>query len=198
MKIALNTFIFLFLSFNILFSQDKTRDKVFVLRAEVINGDTIPHVDLREVIVTAKIKFKNKKDEIAYTKLVRNVKIALPYARIAGAKLYEINEQLAQIKDDKGRKQFMKQAEKDIQAEFEGQIRKLTFSQGKILIKLIDRETGNTGYELIKEYRGSVSAFFWQGIARVFGANLKDGYNTDNNEDAMIERIVKLIDMGAI
>ena len=215
MKKVFITFVLIILSFELLISQNKDelrkihkqkltqltniddREKVTVLKVEIIDGDTIPHIDLDEVIILPQWKFKNKKEEIAYTKLVRNIKIALPYARIAGAKLYEINAELAKIKDEKGRKKFMKQAEKEIQAEFEGQIRNLTFSQGKILIKLIDRETGNTGYELIKQYRGSISAFFWQGIARIFGANLKDVYKPDN-EDAMIEHIIKLIDMGAI
>jgi hypothetical protein len=173
------------------------RDKANVVKVEIIDGDTIPHVDLAEVTVIPQWKFKNKKEQITYTKLVRNVKITLPYARIASAKLYKINAELAKIKDEKARKKYMKQAEKDLLAEFEGQIRNLTFSQGKVLIKLIDRETGNTGYELIKEYRGSVSAFFWQGIARIFGANLKDVYKPDN-EDAMIEHIIKMIDLGLI
>lgn len=172
------------------------RENFHVLKAEVINGDTIPHIDLPEVNVIPKWNFKNNKEQVTYTRLARNVKIALPYARIAGEKLYEINSQLEKIKSEKDRKNYLKQAEKDLFAEFEGPLRKLTFSQGKILIKLLDRETGNTGFELIKEYRGGVSAFFWQGIARIFGANLKDVYNTENNEDAMIEHIIKMIDNG--
>jgi len=175
----------------------KGNENFHVLKAAIIDGDTIPHVLLKEVTIIPQWNFKNNKERIAYTRLVHNVKITLPYARIASEKLYEINSQLAKIKDDKGRKNYLKKAEKDLFAEFEAPLRNLTFSQGKVLIKLIDRETGNTGFELIKEYRGGVSAFFWQGIARIFGANLKDVYKPDN-EDAMIEHIIKMIDLGLI
>ena len=176
-------------------NQAEKQDTRRVVRAVIIDGDTIPLVELGEVIVIPPWKFKNNKEQVTYTKLARNVKIALPYARTASAKLYEINSNLEKIKDDKGRKKYLKQAEKDLFAEFEAPIRNLTFTQGKILIKLIDRETGNTGYELVKQYRGNVSAFFWQGIARLFGANLKDVYKPDY-EDAMIEHIIKMIDAG--
>jgi len=203
-KIVIILILFLF-GINTLISQDKNQTKkqdnrqnYHVLRVEIIDGDTIPHVDLAEVTIISPWKFKNNKEKMAYTRLAKNVKIALPYARIAGVKLYEINSQLEKIKNDKDRKKYLKDAEKNLFAEFEKPLRNLTFSQGKILIKLIDRETGNTGFELIKEYRGSVSAFFWQGIARIFGANLKDIYNTDNEEDAMIEHIIKMIDNGLL
>jgi len=203
-KIVITLILFLF-GFNILMSQDNSnpkkienRENVHIVRATIIDGDTIPHVLLDEVTIIPPWKFKNNKEQIAYTRLARNVKIALPYARVAGVKLYEINSQLEKIKNEKDRKNYLKKAEKDLFAEFEKPLRNLTFSQGKILIKLIDRETGNTGFELIKEYRGSVSAFFWQGIARIFGANLKDVYNPENNEDAMIEHIIKMIDNGLL
>jgi len=203
-KIVITLILFLF-GFNILMSQDNSnpkkienRENVHIVRATIIDGDTIPHVLLDEVTIIPPWKFKNNKEQIAYTRLARNVKIALPYARVAGVKLYEINSQLEKIKNEKDRKNYLKKAEKDLFTEFEKPLRNLTFSQGKILIKLIDRETGNTGFELIKEYRGSVSAFFWQGIARIFGANLKDVYNPENNEDAMIEHIIKMIDNGLL
>jgi hypothetical protein len=212
-KVLFITLILLMSGFELLTSQNKNNKKLsekineyentqqkdnrHVLKVEIIDGDTIPHVDIDEVTIMAPWKFKNKKEQITYTKLARNVKKALPYARIASEKLYEINSQLVRIKDEKARKQYLKKAEKDLFTEFETPLRNLTFSQGKILIKLIDRETGNTGFELIKEYRGGVSAFFWQGIARIFGANLKDVYKPDN-EDAMIEHIIKMIDLGLI
>jgi len=194
--------VLLLLSVTVLISQRRLNeqpqgDKYQVLRAQVIDGDTVPYIALKEVVIIPPWKFKNKKEQIAYTRLARNVKITLPYARIAGEKLYQINSDLKKIKSDKDRKKYLKEAEKNLFAEFEAPLKSLTFSQGKVLIKLIDRETGNTGYELIKQYRGSVSAFFWQGIARIFGANLKDVYKPDN-EDAMIEHIIKMIDAGLI
>ena len=182
---------------NILTAQSNRRENPSRMQLSVIDNDTVLYVTLKEIVVIPPRVFKNKREEIKYTRLVHNVKVTLPYARIAAEKLYDINSQLEKIEGDKERKNYLKQAEKDLFAEFEAPIRKLTFSQGKVLIKLIDRETGNTGYELIKEHRGGVSAFFWQGIARIFGANLKDVYLPED-EDAMIEYIVNLIDWGVI
>ena len=204
MKIFVFILILLSLSINVLTAQNQNvsnenrqRQKTNVMQRVIINGDTVYHVNLKEIIIIPPRKFKNRREQVQYTRLVHNVKVTLPYARIAAEKLYDINSQLEKIEGDKERKNYLKQAEKDLFAEFEAPIRKLTFSQGKVLIKLIDRETGNTGYELIKEHRGGVSAFFWQGIARIFGANLKDVYLPED-EDAMIEYIVNLIDWGVI
>jgi hypothetical protein len=88
--------------------------------------------------------------------------------------------------------------EDDLKAEFEGELRKLTVTQGRILLRLVDRETGNTTYEILKEFRGSVSALFWQGIAWVVGTNLKTQYNPSSGEDKTIEQIIKQIEEGSI
>ena len=167
------------------------------LKSRIIDGDTIPHKLLNEVTVIKPWEFKNKREQVQYSRLVRNIKITLPYARVSSAKLKEINDNLAKIPTDKERKAYLKRAEDELFAEFEAPLRKLSFSQGKLLIRLIDRETGNTGYELIRHYKGGLSAFFWQGIARIFGANLKDQYNAEE-DDKMIEHIIRLIDIGAI
>ncbi len=107
----------------------------------------------------------------------------------------EINAQLAEIPDEKERRQFLRQVENDILGEFEDDARNMTITQGRLLIKLIDRETQNTSYQLIKEYRGFLSAAFWQGIARIFGTNLKAEYDP-YGEDALIELIVLDIEAG--
>lgn len=176
----------------------KTSKKI-PIKAIVVDGDTIPQMLLNEVTVMEPWRFKNKREEAQYSRLVRNIKITLPYARMAAAKLQVINDNLAKLPTDKKRREYLKKAEKELFDEFEAPLRKLTFSQGKLLIKLIDRETGDTSYNLIREYKGGISALFWQGIARIFGANLKDQYiPSDRVEDRMIEHIIALIDIGVL
>ena len=176
----------------------KTSKKI-PIKAIVVDGDTIPQMLLNEVTVMEPWRFKNKREEAQYSRLVRNIKITLPYARMAAAKLQVINDNLAKLPTDKKRREYLKKAEKELFNEFEAPLRKLTFSQGKLLIKLIDRETGDTSYNLIREYKGGVSALFWQGIARIFGANLKDQYiPSDRVENRMIEHIIALIDIGVL
>ena len=171
--------------------------KNVILRGRIINGDTLPHIVLQEVTIVPPWKFKSKREYLRYTRLVHNIKVALPYARLASSQLRDINSELGKIKGDKARRKYLREAEKQLFAEFEAPLRKLTFSQGKILINLIDRETGDTSFELIQLYKGKVSAFFWQGIARIFGANLKDDYEPER-DDKMIEYIVIMIDNGMI
>ncbi len=104
---------------------------------------------------------------------------------------------LTEASTDKERKALMKQAEKELRNEYTDDLKNMTFSQGKILIKLVYRETGNTSYALVKELRGKFTAFFWQTFARIFGFNLKVGYDPEG-EDMQIEAIVRLIEAGEL
>jgi hypothetical protein len=113
------------------------------------------------------------------------------------SKLGEVNGILAGIPDDNNRRKFLRDFEKEIFREYEGDMRKMTITQGRILIKLIDRETLNTSYALIREYRGKFSAAFWQSIARIFGTNLKDEYDP-YGDDILIELIVNEIEQGRL
>jgi hypothetical protein len=178
-------------------TEEMAGDEVFLLESKVLNGDTIPHILLREVKVVPDWKFRSKRERKTYNRFVRNIKIALPYARVAANQLNSINAELAGIEGEKERKEFLKEAEKELFNQFEKPLRKLTFSQGRMLIKLIDRETGDTSYDLIKTYKGGFSAFFWQSVARMFGSNLKDEYDGER-EDKMIEHIIILIDNGML
>ena len=162
------------------------------------NGDTVYYVRLREVVVRAPRKFKNAAEERQFWKLVYNVKKVYPYAKLAGVKLHELNERYLEIESEKERKAYSKQVEESLKAEFEGELRKLTVTQGRILLRLVDRETGNTTYEILKDFRGSVSAVFWQTIARVFGSNLKSSYNPSSGEDKTIEQIIAQIEEGSL
>lgn len=163
----------------------------------LVGTDTVIQIDMPEMIVFGKWKFKNKREVMKYNRLIYNVKKTLPYARMAGLKLREVNTHLATLTTEKERKEYLKSTEKSLFAEFEAPLKKMSFSQGRILINLIDRETGDTGYNLVKEYKGSMSAFFWQSVARLFGSNLKDEFDAEG-EDSAIESIVLQIDMGLL
>lgn len=171
--------------------------KYTVLQAQLIDGDTVPFVKLKEVeIYSLKIP-KTRKAQKRLTKLVKNVKIVYPYARLAGIKLREYETLLLNAETDRERKQIMKKAEKEINEEYGGELRELTFSQGKILIKLIDRETGDSSFELVQELRGKFTAFWYQTFARIWGYNLKVKYDPAG-EDRQLEIIVRMIERGQL
>ena len=157
------------------------------------NGDTIPNVNIKTVTVR---RFSKRRQQIKYDKLVRNVKKAYPFAVAARDELANMNAQLVGV-EGRDRERYIKEYEKQMFKKYEKDLRALTISQGRILLKLVDREIDNTAYELVKEYRGSFSAFFWQGVARLFGENLKSEYDPDE-EDIYIKEIVQLIEAGII
>jgi len=179
------------------FSNFSQENKRIVVYAKVVDGDTIPIIPLPEVTVYSFKVFKTKREARRITRLMRNVRKVYPYAKLAGIKLKEYNEILEEAKNDKERRKIMKKAEKEIKAEFGNDLRKLTFSQGKILIKLIDRETETSSFKLVQELRGKFVAFFWQTFARLFGYNLKVVYDPEG-EDRAIETIVLMIENGAL
>lgn len=159
----------------------------------VSEGDTIPNIMLKPVFATGRIIFKNRRERIRYTKLRRDVLKVLPYAKFAGAKYREMEGELRNAADKKEEKAIIDGIEQDIKDNFEKDLRKLTITQGKILIKLIDRETGRTSYVLLQELKSRFTAFFWQSIARVFGHNLKDHY--DPEEELEIEKVIRSVEM---
>ena len=168
-----------------------------IVYARVIDGDTIPIVPLKQVYVYSFKIIESKKQARKYSRLIRNIKRVYPLAKLAGIKLREYEEILIKATSDHERKKIMKQAEKELKEKYGGELRKLTFSQGKILIKLVDRETGNSSYDLVAELRGKFVAFFWQTFARLFGFNLKIKYDPEG-EDKQIEMIVRMIENGQL
>jgi hypothetical protein len=161
------------------------------------NGVKMPEVEIREVTIHARSERVRRNEYRQYEKLVSNIKKVYPYALIVRTKLAEVNEELENIPDDRKRKRYLKDVEKDVFAQYQNDIENMTISQGRLLIKLIDRETQNTSFMLIREYRGKFSAAFWQSIARIFGTNLKEEYDP-YGEDALIEAIIKEIDAGRL
>jgi hypothetical protein len=166
--------------------------------AMVITGnDTVYYAFLRDLYVYPKISFKNKKQEAFYWRTVRDVKKALPYAKIVSSELIRVNTLISTFENEKDRKKYLAQYEKEVFRRYEKDLRKLTINQGRLLLKLIDRETSSTSYDLIKNYRGNVSAFFWQGMARLFGSNLKSEYDAQGN-DRIVERVIVLVESGQL
>jgi hypothetical protein len=161
------------------------------------NKDTIYVVEFPTVNIFGKRIFKNAEEALKYSKLMRDVKKVYPYAKIAAFKLKIYNQDIENLSSKKEKKEYLKKAEQELKNEYEPIIRNMTFTQGKILIKLIDRETNKTSFEIIKELKGTFSAWFWQIVAKVFGANLKMTYDAQN-EDIMIEQIINQIETGNI
>lgn len=168
-----------------------------IVRALVIEGDTVPQISLMEIEVYSIVVPKTKRKQRKLTRYIKNVKKVYPYARLAGIQLRKYEYQLQNAATDKERKQLMKQAEKEINEKYGGELRDLTFSQGKILIKLIDRETGDSSFELVQQLRGKFTAFWYQAFAKIWGYNLKIKYDP-KGEDRQLEVIVKMIERGQI
>ena len=159
---------------------------------EIIDGDTVIKVSILPVYV-----FRKPKDMRRYQKLVRNVKIVYPYAKQARAYLDTLEAEILKIDNPKERARFAKAMEKEIVRKYRPVLERMTFSQGKILIKLIDRETERTSYQILKQFRGGFVAGFWQTIARIFKANLKDEYDKEG-DDQLIEQIIILYEAGLL
>ncbi|RLD65851.1 MAG: DUF4294 domain-containing protein [Bacteroidetes bacterium] len=168
-----------------------------VTRTVVEGSDTLPIFELPEVSVYERKDFDYLYLKRRYRRMIRNIKKAYPYARIVSMELKELDDHLATLDNEKEQKAYINQAEKEIMDQFEKEVKKLTVTQGIILVKLIDRETGRTSYQVIKELKGGFTAFFWQGIARIFGNNLKTEYDPDN-QDKIMEDIVLGIEAGFI
>jgi hypothetical protein len=177
------------------FSQ--SRDSTFRLPYIVEDGDTIPIYNLHTVTIVDSLDPEYYKNLQAYYRLRHNVLKVYPYARLLAVKLNEINTHLSTLQTKKERKKYMKDAEEQLKKDFEKDIKTFSVSQGQVFTKLIDRETGHSSYELIKDLRGSIKAFFWQNFALVFGQNLKNRYDP-NGEDAAIEGIVQQIEQGKL
>jgi len=168
-----------------------------VQRAYIDNGDTIAVVHLKDVYVYPEVRFKNKKEQEKYTKLVRDVKRTLPYAKLIYNTLIETYEYMETFPDEKSKQKHLERMEKEMFKQYKPELKKLTFSQGKLLIKLIDRECNQSSYNILKAYLGSFRAGFWNVFAGMFGASLKSEYDP-KGEDAMTERIVVLVENGLI
>jgi hypothetical protein len=139
--------------------------------------------------------FKTRRQYEQWTRVKYNVKKVYPYAILASAKLKQYDLILSNIEDEKMRKAYLRLCEKDLKHEFENELKSLSVSQGRVLMKLINRETGKTTYSIVKELRGSFQAAMWQALAQLFGNNMKSTYDAAA-EDIMIEKAVALVERG--
>ena len=160
--------------------------------AFVLNGDTISEGTLPDVTVRTRMQEKWKKYWAEWSRLRNAVYVTYPYAKAAGKVINEINLQLVNVSDKDQRKRIIKSREKDLKKEFADKLTNLSVYQGKVLMKLIYRETNNNCFQLIKEYKGGFTAGFWQTVAIIFGSKLKQDYDPLTDErDKSIELIVK-------
>ncbi|MFT5877752.1 MAG: hypothetical protein ACI8SA_001617, partial [Dokdonia sp.] len=180
-----------------MFSSYAFGQEVYKTPATIENGDTIPVITLTKYQVIARRTWKSRAEFNRFKRLEKKVVKVYPFAHLAANKLELYAIELQRVKTEKEKKRFYKKIEKEIKLEYEGELRKLTVSEGRILIKLLDRETGNTSFSLVSELRGKFSAFLWQGLARVFGHNLKSKYDPEG-EDREIEFIVQRIERGIL
>jgi len=159
--------------------------------------DTTLHFNLNPVDIFPDKTDMSPKKLREYSLLEYKVKKVYPIAKVAAVKLAEYNRVYSTFKTDRERKRYVRGVEKELFAEFEDELRKMKVSEGRILIKLLDRETGNSSFEIIKEFKGGFSAFFWQSVAKLFGHDLKSQYDP-KLEDVLIEYIIVQIDLGLI
>lgn len=157
-----------------------------VVRFEVVDGDTIAIYTFDEVILD---ELKDPEKEKEYLRLVRDVKKTLPYAKLAAFRLQMMEDHLRTLKTEKERKAYVKKTEKAIKQQFLDDLKKLTIRQGRLLIKLIHRETGRTSFELLNKYTNPFTSIFWQGMAKVYGTSLKAEF--DPVEQYQVEYIIK-------
>ncbi len=163
----------------------------------LVGGDTIQYMELQNVYVYPEPTFKNKRQQQAYTRLVRNVKKVLPIAKEVRQMLIETAEYVETLPTKRERDEHLKRVEASIVAEYKPKMKKLTFAQGKLLIKLVDRECNSTAYEAIQAFIGPVRAGMWQAFAWMFGASLKKGYDPDG-VDRLTERVVLQVEAGQL
>jgi hypothetical protein len=183
------------LSRNVQAQNDVYRENIPPFSLE--NGDTLKNMILRDIYVYPPQAFKNKGDEEKYRKLIRDVKKTLPYSKLIYATLIETYEYVMTLPDDKSREEHLSRMEKELFAEYKPVLKTMTLSQGKLLLKLIDRECNQSSYELVKAFLGPFRAGFWNIFAGLFGASLKSTWDPDG-KDAAAERVVELVEMGLL
>ena len=161
------------------------------------HGDSIQYMEMNNVYVYPNLTFKNAKQAAAYNRLVKNVKTVLPIAKEVNQIIVETYEYLETLPDKKSKDEHMKRVEKSIIKEYKPRMKKLTYSQGKLLIKLVYRECDSRSYDIIKAFLGPIRAGFYQAFASLFGASLKKDYDAEGT-DRLTERVVLMVEAGQL
>lgn len=163
----------------------------------LLDGDSVQFMELNNIYVYPPVELKTKRERRKYNQLVNNVKKVLPIAKEARQMLIETTELLEMLPDEKSKEEHIKRVEDDIFRTYKPKMKKLTYSQGKLLIKLIDRECHSSSYDMIKAFMGPIRAGFWQVFAWGFGASLKKEYDPEGT-DRLTERVVRMVEAGQI
>lgn len=196
-RILFSAFLLSFMAVHSNAQEQTTTMNGYLVPACIYEGDTIASLRMPTLYVFKPMNFKNNKQKQQYNRLVRNVKKTLPIAKEVNRAIIETYEFLLTLPDDKAREKHLQAVEKSVKEQYTPRMKKLTLSQGKLLIKLINRETDSSSFELVKAFLGPFKAGFYQAFAAIFGASLKKEYHPEG-EDAMIEQIVLLVESGQI
>ncbi len=163
------------------------------------DGDSVIVYHMADLYVYQKLRFRNDKQRREYSRLVRNVKITLPYAKLIAQTLIETYEYIETFPTRKERDDYLKLMEKEIFKQYKPVLKRFSKTQARLLVKLIQRQTHQSSYNILKAFLGTFRASFWQGFGRLFGVNLKTGYNPEKNEDDfLIERVASQVELGLI
>ena len=193
MKRLLHIFLVLAVGMN-MFAANQYMDSCMV---KIQDGDTVYMAWLHEVWVYPPMKFKNKRQERFYWRTVRDVKKCLPFAKMITKDMEYADQELAKLPDKQARKKWWKAYEKYLFKKYEKDFRGMYASQGMMLMKLMDRETDRTSYELIRQYKNKATADFWQIVAKLFKNDLKEGYDA-SDRDKITERVINLVEAGQL
>ena len=196
-RILFLTFVLSLIAVRLDAQEQTTTVNGLLVPACIYQGDTIASLRLPTLYVFKPMVFKNKRKQQAYNRLVRNVKKTLPIAKEVNRAIIETYEFLQTLPDEKAREKHLSLVEKGVKEQYTPRLKKLTFSQGKLLIKLIDRESNSSSYELVKAFLGPFKAGFYQAFAAIFGASLKKEYHPED-EDALIDQIVLQVESGQL
>ena len=196
-RILFLSFFFSFIAVHLNAQEQTTTINGYLVPACIYEGDTIASLHMPTLYCFKPLIFKNKKQQQEYNRLVRSVKKTLPIAKEVNRAIIETYEFIQTLPDEKTRQKHLQAVEKSVKEQYTPRMKKLTLSQGKLLIKLINRETDSSSYELVKAFLGPFKAGFYQAFAAIFGASLKKEYHP-NEEDALVEQIVLLVESGQI
>ena len=196
-RILFLAFFFSFIAVHLNAQEQTTTINGYLVPACIYEGDTIASLHMPTLYCFKPLIFKNKKQQQEYNRLVRSVKKTLPIAKEVNRAIIETYEFIQTLPDEKTRQKHLQAVEKSVKEQYTPRMKKLTLSQGKLLIKLVNRETDSSSYDLVKAFLGPFKAGFYQAFAAIFGASLKKEYHPEE-EDAMIEQIVLLVESGQI
>jgi hypothetical protein len=169
----------------------------YMLPGVVSGGDTMANVIAKVVVIIPPGQNIDNEELKQYKRLVKNIKVVYPYALVGKKVFHDVQRGLDSIRNKKERKIFIKNKEKELMTKYAGELKRLSVTQGQLLMKLVDRELHKTSYEIIKEMRGSLQAILWQQLAKLFGSDLKATYDP-GGEDMVIEHIIMMIEAGQL